>query len=235
MTYKTYMTYNIRVERFTGPLDLLLSLIEEKKLALNEIALSDVTEQFVQYVEGMEEEKPEEVADFLVIASRLLWLKAKALLPQYGTPEEEEATLLDQLRLYQQFVAVSRQLHTAWLDPKRALFRTEPPRRPDKFVAPKNVNQKSIQQSMLVLIERLRPLQPLPQTTIDATISLKQKIHDIRTLLHRQTQLSFLGLVTEQNKTDMIIGFLAILELMKQRTAHLHQDKTFSDIIIKRI
>jgi len=226
---------NIKLQQFTGPLDLLLGLIAKKKLGLNEIALSEVTEQFVKYVENLEEEKPEEVADFLVIASKLLWLKARALVPQYDVPEEEEESLIDQLRLYQRFMAVSRTIHALWLDKQRILFRNEPHQHSDRFVPPTNVTMISLRQSLRSLIERLKPLSALPQATIDATISLKQKIQAIRAYLKSQARISFFRLVSEDNQTDTIIGFLAILELMKQGRIKLCQEKTFSEIMVERI
>ena len=132
------MKAHFQLEKFSGPLDLLLSLIDEEKLDINELAISEVTEQYLRYLEAMEEKRPEELADFLVMATRLLLLKSKNLLPQLETDEEEGPSLEEQLRLYKAFVEASKKLNKKWLEGRVANFRIEPPRHPTSFVAPAN-------------------------------------------------------------------------------------------------
>ncbi len=226
-------------EQFEGPLDLLLALLEEEKLTIGEVSLSRVTEQYLHYLDQMEEKNPDELADFLVVATRLLLLKSKSLLPQFGmTDEEEGQSLEDQLRLYKRFVDVSKKFHKAWLGPDRAVFRIEPPRKKEGFVPPVNVTAEALRQSMVRLVYRLAPPKPLPETRIDATISMKEKIDRIRDLLRatRGKELSFHEVLEEsRNKTEIIVSFLALLELMKQQQLALHQQDSFSDIVITPI
>ncbi len=103
------------LEQFTGPLDLLLSLIDGQKLNISELSLSNVTEQFLNHLDKIENKKPEELADFLVIATRLLFIKSNRLLPQFTLEEDEGPSLEDQLRVYRAFVEASKKLNKRWI------------------------------------------------------------------------------------------------------------------------
>src|SRR3989344_8534040 len=105
------MSITIKIEQFEGPLDLLLNLIEEQKLDITTVSLAKVTEQFLNYVKGLQEKDPTHLASFLVIAAKLLVIKSKALLPNLEIDmelEEEAADLTVQLLLYKKFKEVGR-------------------------------------------------------------------------------------------------------------------------------
>lgn len=223
-------------EGFSGPLDLLLSLIEEQKLDINELAISEVTKQYLKYLDTLEETRPEELVDFLVIATRLLLLKSKNLLPQLSLDEEQGPTLEDQLRLYKAFIEASKKLNKQWLKGRIASFRIEQPRRSATFVAPINFSNENLYQSMLKLISRLKPLKELPQTIIDDGITIKQKLENIRTLLKKNKEFSFYEVLhNAQNKTEIIITFLALLELVKEQQVALRQKGAFKDILVAKV
>jgi len=223
-------------EEYSGPLDLLLSLVDEQKLDITELVLSQVTEQFLNYLDQVEETKPEELADFLVIATRLLLLKSKKLLPQFNPEEDEGPSLADQLRLYKLFVEASHKLNKKWLSGARGVFRIEPPHREPGFVPPLNVSQETLHASIENLLKRLQPPKPLPKTFIDKAVSMKEKIDQIRKLLSQSKQINFSQVLADvQNRTEVIVGFLALLELVKQKSVALDQDDNFGDIIINKI
>lgn len=229
---------DIRLAQFSGPLDLLLSMIQEKKLAINDIALSAVTEQYLSYVDKLEEDaSPSEVADFLVIASRLLLMKARILVPSFFPDEEEdEQSLATQLRVYQAFVQASRQLHKRWLHMDQSFMRIEPPRVVEGFHPPENLNANAMRECMMRLLKKIAPLKPLPQVHIDKTVSLKEKIQQIRQTLSKLGKQHFFDIVEHrQNKSEVIVSFLALLELVKQRTVVLEQDIAFGDILIESV
>lgn len=228
---------HISTGQFEGPYDLLLSLVAEKKLEITEVALADVTEQFLLYLDKLEETNPEELADFLVVASKLLFLKSKSLLPLYGAVEEEDGpSLEDQLRLYRAFVAVSKKLGERWNELTHGSFRIEPPRKAEGFVPPENVSTTSLHDSMIALLRRTAPPKALPKTTIDTAVSLKKKLDDVRALLKQKKSFLFSDVITNaQNKTEQIVSFLALLELVKGRTISLSQDEAFGDIMIARV
>lgn len=227
----------LELEQFSGPLDLLLALIKDSKLDITELALSKVTEQYLQYLDKLEEQKKaEELADFLVIGTRLLFLKSRMLLPQFAPEEEEGPSLQDQLALYKSFVDASHKVNKLWMNKHWSIFRIEPPRKAKEFVPPENLSNENIKQSMLLLLSRLKPLKPLPQTTIDRAISMKDRIDKIRNLINKSHRVEFHEILENaKNKTEIIVSFLALLELVKQKTVGLKQSETFGDIVIEKV
>lgn len=225
---------DFKLQQFTGPLDLLLNLVGEQKMDISAVSLSTVTEQYLKYLEQIETKEPEEMADFLLIAARLLLLKSKKLLPQLMPEEDEGPSLEDQLRLYQAFVGASKKLDKRWLSGIRSDFRVEPPRRPSEFVPPKNLSQKLLQEFFLKLLQRIKPLPELPQTRMDRAVSVRDKIDIIRALLQKAESVSFRELLGKaSNRSEVIASFLALLELVKSEKVILTQKKTFEDILIK--
>lgn len=226
----------IASEKFNGPLEVLLQLIDERKLPITEISVSSVTEQFLQYLETLEETDPDELADFLVIAARLLLMKSRALLPQFAPEPDEGPSLVDQLRLYKQFVAVSKQIEKRWLAPDKSYGRVEPVRVVVSAELPANVTVPHLRASMVKLVARLKPPKPLPRTLIDRTVSLKEKIEFVKNLILKQGSVRFFDAIAQAtNKTDVIVGFLAVLELVKQQSISIHQAEQFGDIVIKKV
>lgn len=226
----------VALEQYNGPLDVLLSLIQEKEMHISEISLGEVTEQFLSYIDTIEKVHPEELADFLVIASKLLLMKSRALLPQLMPQEEMETDLADQLRMYKMYVDVSKKINERWENAQISYTRTEPVRVPENPEPPDNVTTDGLQACMKRLLHKLTPPKPLPKTHIDKTVSLKEKIKQFRDFLSSRKQFSYHeALGTEHNKTEAIVGFLAILELVKQRSATLRQSALFGDITIERV
>lgn len=221
---------------FSGPLDLLLGLIQDRKLSITEIGLSEVTEQYLSHVEELEVVDPDSIADFLVVAAKLLLLKSQSLLPQIFPDEEDGPSLEEQLRVYKRFVEASKHIQDRWMSEARARFRIEPPRkRSEEFLPPSNFNLEALGGSMVQLLGRLKPPKALPTTTIDRRITLKQTIAKIRTLLKKQKEISFNATMGEAaNKTELIVNFLAILELARKKDVALKQQEQFSDILISR-
>ena len=130
------MNIDVRLKQFSGPLELLLNLIGSNKLEISELALSEVTEQYIEYVEKMEETDVVSLSDFLVVAARLLLLKSSSLLPQFLPDEDEGPTLEEQLKRYKGFLEASKEINKRWESKHRAHFHVEPPHVPDEFVAP---------------------------------------------------------------------------------------------------
>lgn len=223
---------NIQLSQFDGPFDLLLQLIDSKELTITEVSLSTVTEQFLTYLESIEEERPEEVADFLTVAARLLLLKSSQLIPQFAEIEEEGPSLQDQLALYEAFVTASKDIRDMWSEYKRSVFRSEPPRKSETFVWPEHVDPAVLEQTMLQLVHRNAPPKPLPQTTIDHTVSLKETIKHLQHAISGKQNTHFWEHVDRHNKTSVIVGFLALLELSKVHGVHTSQDAPFTDIAI---
>jgi len=230
------MKTEFKLAQFSGPLDLLLSLIDEQKLSLSELALSQVTEQYLDYLDKMEEKESEEMADFLVVATRLLLLKSKQLLPQFSSEEDEGPSLEEQLRLYKKFIEVAKKLNKNWLEDKRGVFRIEPTRKRNEFYPPTNLSISNLQKSIEKLLHRIKPPKPLPKTHIDKAILMKEKINQIRAWLKEKKSFTLSQILNDsQNKTEVIVTFLSLLELVKIKNLSLKQNNNFSDILIEKI
>ncbi|MBT4153217.1 MAG: segregation/condensation protein A [Candidatus Magasanikbacteria bacterium] len=225
----------ITIEQFSGPLDALLGMIEQKDLPITEVSIGDVTDQYVQFVEQLDDDDADQLADFLVIASKLLLMKARQLLPQFFPEEEDEESLEEQLRLYKAFVEAAKTLNTLWEQPTFSRFRSHPAPKAAGFIPPEALSAVDLRISMVKLISRLKPHKPLPQVKIDSTVSLKEKIKHIKKIIATGKRMLFHETMSDQrNKSEIIVGFLALLELVKQKTVTLEQDATFGDIVIEK-
>ncbi len=227
----------IQFKEFDGPLDLLLSLVDEKKMEISEVSLSAVTEKFLDYIDQLEYVEAQELADFLVVATKLLLLKSRALLPQLMPDEDDGIDLEDQLKLYRRFVKASKQINAMWEDKFRVGYqRIESVRVSEEIVCPDNLIQDGLHVMIHTLVKRLAPPRALPRTHIDRTVSMKQKIDTLRGLLKKSKHVSFKSMLeTSESKTEVIVSFLALLEMVKQKHVSLHQDDSFDDIVIKKV
>lgn len=230
------MVAAVTLEQFQGPLDLLLSLIEEEKMVITDISISHVTEQFFQYLTTLEEKNPEELADFLVVASRLVFLKSKNLLPYLLPKEDEGPSLADQLKLYKRYADASKSVLALWERGRVAYGRVEPPTPVEGFLMPLNATGEHLKNSFLVLLKRLKPLAALPQVSIDRTISVKQKIESIFKTLQDFKNINFGDVIKgATSRTEVIVSFLAILELVKQERVAANQADAFGDLVLTRV
>jgi segregation and condensation protein A len=152
-------------------------------------------------------------------------------------PEPDDGPSLEaQLRLYKIFVDASKKIQKLWSSSDHGQWRVEPPRRSEVFVPPENVSVERLRGIMVQLINRLRPPKALPRTVIDKSVSIQEKIERIRSLFRQVKSLSFLEMVNEsRSRTEIIISFMAILELMKQQVVTLSQEDQFGDIVIHRL
>ena len=230
------MNPEIKLEKFQGPLDLLLQLIELEKLNITEVSLSQITEQFLRFLDKFENDRSEELADFLVIATKLVYLKSKTLLPYLYPEEEEGPSLADQLKMYQQYILASKKINILWSQNRIAYGRIEPPVKNTEFVLPLNARSSDLLKSMEKLVSRLRPLNPLPKFTIDRAVSVKQKVDSIWNALKLNKKINFKDLLgAAESKTEVIVSFLALLELMRDQKAYINQDSAFGNMEVNLI
>lgn len=223
--------------QFEGPLDLLLSLIEEQKLDITKIALAQVTEQFLAYIKQLEQIDPTVLADYLSIAARLLVIKSKAILPTLEIEDEDEeigADLTEKLLLYKQFKEVSKylkQLDSGKQSFTRQLIFSER----ISFLPDPTLTSEILHRSILEVLQGLKELDNLPKAKIKEAISIQEKIDQLQSLITSQieTKLSDL-LASAKNKSEVIVTFLALLELTKQKILTVEQETLFTDITIKK-
>ncbi|MBX4191707.1 MAG: segregation/condensation protein A [Candidatus Doudnabacteria bacterium] len=228
----------IKVEQYEGPLDLLLQLIEDQKLDVSTLALAKVTEQFLHYVKNLQEKNPLNLADFLVIAAKLLVIKSKSLLPNLELGEEEEEAAFDltqQLLRYKKYKEVAFFLRK--LDLKRHQSWTRDIDFNDMitFVPDPEVTVDVLANSLKSLAVELKDIVRLPQQVMKEVVSISEKISHIQQLISDKVEMSLSNLLKDaKSKTEVIVTFLALLELTKQRIVHLEQDVHFADIIIRK-
>lgn len=229
----------IKTEQFEGPLDLLLQLIEEQKMDVSTLALAKVTEQFLSYVKNLQEKNPLNLADFLVIAAKLLVIKSKSLLPtlDLGIEEEEAAfDLTQQLLTYKKFKEVAKFLRRWDLKRKQSWTRDSDFYDRVTFLPDPDVNVNVLAQSLKSLAAEIKEIIRHPQEVVKEVVSISEKISHIQVLISEKLQTSLSSLIKDaKSKTEIIVTFLALLELTKQRIVSLEQSAHFEDILIKKM
>lgn len=228
--------YQVQLEEWQGPLDLLLTLIEGQQMDITKVSLSQVADQFIEYMNQHPNLSPEQTADFLVVAAKLIYIKSKALLPTLEI-EEEEYDLEKQLKMYKLYSEASKGMQKILRKKKFAFSREKLPvdALPQGFYAPKGINTAKLKKYFEAVLKRLPPVINLPKKMIEKVIKLSERIQHIKDLVLREACTSFNKLICDsKTKTEKIISFLAILELVKQRTIWVEQNKLFEDITLKK-
>ena len=231
------MNFEARLENFSGPLQLLLELIENKELEITSVSLSKVTDDYLKELESRDVPS-EELADFLTIAARLILIKSHALLSTIALQEGDADSLAAQLKLYKEFVAATE--HVARLfgaqqisfAPARALvFETK-----REFLPAANANLSSLHLAFTSLMKRLEPFFALRHVSMQRVVSVEQRIKDIHHALKARAAMTFRDLTASaSSKIEVVVSFLALLELMKQRLIRTVQSSAFGEIELKRI
>lgn len=230
----------VKVEQFEGPLDILLQLIEEEKLDITTMSLASVTDQYLTRLASIADHlRASELADFLVIAAKLIYIKSKLLLPYLTQEDEQEIEeLTQQLKIYQEFHRASKVLqrllgehHTTFSRP----FSFD--REQVMFLPPKKLTAPMIREvfANLLMREEKTPEPPRMTISFDSGISLQERISFLKDLAMSKRALSFLQILRDaKSKTEIIVNFLAILELVKQRFLTVSQESLFEDIVLER-
>jgi len=232
------MTYQVKLEKFEGPLDLLLQLIESADLDITEVSIAQVADQFMLYLEKVEDKNPEELADFLVVAAKLLLIKSRVLLPSLHLDEDGEVIELEnQLKIYKEYYEASKNIEAILLKRKALFTRKKIPLDIEViFNPPQNLSVEKLKKVFLEIVKDIEPIVRLPKKAMLKAVSIKEKIENIKNKIMQGITINFSELIKEsKDRTDVIITFLGILELVKQKTVNVKQDKKFDDIIVEKI
>lgn len=234
---------DIKIDQFQGPLSLLLRIIEKEELDITSVSLAKIADEYLQYIQNTNDILPERMADFLLMASKLIYLKSKALLPYLFSPEDEEEIedLEKQLKMYKDFVDLSNKIQKMIGRKKFSFSRiiNKNNRRfsflGDYFFPPKNVKQNDLHDSFLKILERTKiEEEKLDEETIKAEISIDERIFFIRNLINKKIKINFTKILQEaKSKTEIIVNFLAVLELSKQRELAFSQIDLFGEIYLE--
>lgn len=235
------MAYQVKQEKFEGPLELLLELIQSEKLSINEISLAKVTDGFIAHLKEFQstgEADQELLAEFLVVAAQLLLIKSRSLLPQFQvSPEEEEsiAELEQRLAEYQKLKALSLELGRMATGGVKSFSREAYAGLPPVFYPPKKFGVPILAQAFQAVIAALPKIEKLVEEKIKKIISLEEKIRELQSMLREKVERAFSEIVAgAKEKVEVIVSFLALLELAKQKLVSIEQKGLFGDIIIRR-
>ena len=245
-------TITYKLEHFEGPLDLLLHLIEKNKIDIYDIPIADITAQYLDYVRQMEREDLNIVSEFLVMAATLLDIKARMLLPREVDEEGEEidprAELVERLLEYKRYKLLADALadreegalrhfyKESTLPPEIARY--EPPVDLDKLLDGLTLAKlkRIFEQVMKRQEDKIDPIRSSFGTIRREPVSLEQKIGQVMSYARRQRRFSFRQLLENQgDKLEIVVTFLAVLELMKIGKIYLSQEETFGDMDIETL
>lgn len=226
--------FEVSTAAFSGPLELLLGLIEERKLPISEVSLAEVADAYLAHIEKLQEFPINEAAQFILVASTLLLIKSRSLLPFLTLSEEERESVEELERRLARYRLVRKSAKLLRHEWGRAplFFAKRTPLREVKF-APSEASSTSLVRAIHSLITSL----PMPEKMIEAAVApvlaLEEVITRLHDRLHRAMKARFSELTKRADKHEVIVYFLAALELVRVGSISATQDKLFSDITLE--
>lgn len=227
------MMYTVKLEKFEGPLELLLELIEKERLDISDISLAKITDEFVAYFSRFQEKDPAHLADFLVIAAKLILIKSKTLLPSFTVSEEEERELTelkDRLIHYQRIRAAAHALGALERERHIAYHKPSDLRHIRVFAPPADITTDTMHELFGTLMRSHKQEEKLEEKRIACIVSFEERIRAIRTRIEEGLTMSFSAVADASTKVNMIVSFLAMLELVRQKFCEAEQDCVFGEI-----
>ena len=244
------MDMNVKLEVFEGPLDLLLHLLDKNKVNIYDIPIVEITKQYMEYLEEMKRRDLNILSEFLVMAATLIDIKSRMLLPATGEEEEEEEDprneLVQQLLEYKMYKCMAYELKDLQIDAGRYMFKEptipaevlayEEPINMEELVANVTLAQlneifKSIMKKQ---VDKIDPIRSKYGKIEKEEVSVEEKMSYLEDYATQHKHFSFRNLLEAQSsKVEIIVTFLAILELMKVGKIFISQEKLFDDIKIE--
>ena len=231
--------YEVKLAVFEGPLDLLLHLIELEELDITRVSLAQVTDQYLEYLSLLEEINAEILADFLVIAAKLLLIKSEMLLPRPpGVPGEEEEEdvgdeLARQLIEYKKFKEAALELRQREEMGLRAYVRVAPLPKLDRPLELGDVSLADLVEAVQRALDVRPPLPSVSGVVTPFTITVAEKMAFIEEILERQRQVSFNRLLAQAaSRLEIIVTLMAVLELIKLKGIEVQQECLFGEIVV---
>jgi len=235
LRYNSVMSaYKVKAGEFEGPLDLLLDLIEKRKLHISDVSLAHVADDYIAYVKNLGDFPIAESANFILIASTLLLIKSKSLLPALEiTLEEQESVsdLEDRLKKYKRIKELSS--HVQELFGKNILFFREPPKNINPVFSPdEDIKTAKLLEAVRSILQNLPKQEKIPEVIVQKVISLEEMIGNLTSRIQHSLKMSFkdFSKAGKVDKVSVIVSFLAMLELVKQGVIQVTQEREFDDI-----
>lgn len=235
---------NLKLDSFEGPLDLLFHLVEKNKVNIFDINISEITEQYMDYLFAMQELDMEIASEFVVVAATLLQIKSRILIPvkqaeaEVADPETELVLRLQEFVRYKKFTDTLREQGSNW---ENAFYRfPDIPFVKPEFIKP-DIEPSKLAEVYVKLVRKTVDRQNPSSTRIEQIVkiekvSLREKMKDIIKILTGKLRITFGELfpIYSKSRTEVVTGFLAMLELVKHKRIKIDQKRHFSDIIISK-
>ena len=235
--------YEIKIDNFEGPIDLLLYLIEKNKMKIEEINLTEITDQYVEYLEEMEKMNLEIASEFLVMASTLLYLKSKNLLPKQEESEEEltEEELIKRIIEYKKYKSISQIFRE-----KYNMYSNRIYKQPENVLLPKQeleakYDSKIIPEVYQNLVERTsvrlnKDAKNIEKIALVEHYTVADKVKEMFRVLIKQKKFIFNKLFSlkTSNKQEVVTAFSGLLELSRRDKVQTNQEELFGDIYVEK-
>lgn len=235
------MEYEVKIDAFEGPLDLLLHLVKESKVDIWDIKIVDITEQYLNYIQAMEKLNLNIASEYLVMASELIEMKSKMLLPRIKDEEEMEEedpreVLIRRLVEYQKYKDMTKNFKE--LESLRHEFYTKAPESLKEYAEEGTVVSGEVTLDDLMLafqkfLERKKASQPLSTTVTKKEITVEERRKSIRSILKKKGKVDFFELFEVVTKEYIVVTFLAILEMARKSEVMIYQENDFEQIIVE--
>jgi segregation and condensation protein A len=224
--------FTVGVQGFNGPLELLLDLIEKRELAINDISLASVADDYIKYLEDKEKVPVEETAHFVLVASTLLLIKSRSLLPEMHITQEEEEDireLTNRLNIYRQVRRKARMLKGVW-NVEYLFAPLHSPTVVPVFTPAQDATISNIQDAVNELIAGFPPISTAPTAKIQKEVRLEDIIERLEKRVQTALSDTFSAMTRGSDKMEAIVSFLALLELFKRGAIQVAQAKSFEEI-----
>ncbi|MEK9154322.1 MAG: segregation/condensation protein A [Patescibacteria group bacterium] len=227
-------SFALETEQFQGPLEALLNLIEERKLSISQINLAEVTDAYLVYVEKLQKLPMGETAQFILVASTLLLIKSRTLLPTLTLSEDERESVAElerRLARYAQIRKAAKVLRQAWGISPLFFAKRAPEGAP--IFSPAETSIENLAEAARRMVSILPIPEALAKAAVAPVLALEDVIKQMRTRISSALKAKFSELTASRDKHEIIVYFLAMLELVRSGSLSATQDKLFSDILLE--
>ncbi len=234
------MEYKVKINEFEGPLDLLLHLIKESKVEIWDIKIEEIVEQYLRYIEAMKEMNLDVASSYLVMASELIELKSKMLLPRKEEQQETEEeidpreALIQRLVEYQKYKEVTKEFKE--LEEKRKDIHTKLPEslmeyQEEDTIINSDLHVEDLMLALKKVLQRKELDKPLKTNVTTREISISERRKSIKNILRERKKVDFYELFEETTREYIVITFLTILEMAKKQELTIRQENNFDHIV----
>ena len=227
--------YTVATPVYEGPLDLLLQLIERAELDITRLALAQVTDQYLEHLHSLQESAAEEVSAFLVIAAKLLQIKSEVLLPRPPVRDEGEEdpgeALARQLLAYKRYKEIALQLGQREANNLRTYLRLAAPPKVEGVLDMSGISLTDLLEAARTVFAHADNRRELNTVVAAPRVTIREKISLIASFLHQNGHATFRSFLSRRpTDLDIVVTFLAMLELIKRRLVQVHQGSLFGEI-----